>query len=167
MFQDFSEGADGTFRDERRLEWRSELLLGICKPYYAPWFHRCMGCVSGGRIRQNSKVFVRACSPFFAILMQRIDVHILFSGVRFGCRFSVDLSFSPQKAADEPQDPVVAQSAFMLYGMIHARFIVTARGLEAMVRHFCHRCCCCCCCGCDIRRCRRDDVVLTFQSVGA
>lgn len=35
--------------------------------------------------------------------------------------------------ADEPQDPVVAQSAFMLYGMIHARFIVTARGLEAMV----------------------------------
>lgn len=36
--------------------------------------------------------------------------------------------------ADEPQDPVVAQSAFMLYGMIHARFIVTARGLEAMVR---------------------------------
>jgi len=36
-------------------------------------------------------------------------------------------------AADEPQDPVVAQSAFMLYGMIHARFIVTARGLEAMV----------------------------------
>lgn len=35
--------------------------------------------------------------------------------------------------ADEPQDPLVAQSAFMLYGMIHARFIVTARGLEAMV----------------------------------
>lgn len=38
--------------------------------------------------------------------------------------------------ADEPQDPVVAQSAFMLYGMIHARFIVTARGLEAMVSHW-------------------------------
>lgn len=36
--------------------------------------------------------------------------------------------------SDEPQDPSVAQAAFMLYGMIHARFIVTARGLEAMVR---------------------------------
>ncbi|CAM9450086.1 unnamed protein product, partial [Scytosiphon promiscuus] len=39
-------------------------------------------------------------------------------------------------AADEPQDPVVAQSAFMLYGMIHARFIVTARGLEAMYKKY-------------------------------
>ncbi|CAM9432698.1 unnamed protein product, partial [Sphacelaria rigidula] len=38
--------------------------------------------------------------------------------------------------ADEPQDPVVAQSAFMLYGMIHARFIVTARGLEAMYKKY-------------------------------
>ena len=44
------------------------------------------------------------------------------------CFFFINCS-----AADEPQDPVVAQSAFMLYGMIHARFIVTARGLEAMV----------------------------------
>ena len=46
------------------------------------------------------------------------------------------LAFCLLAVADEPQDPVVAQSAFMLYGMIHARFIVTARGLEAMVSHW-------------------------------
>lgn len=50
-----------------------------------------------------------------------------------GCRDWIDAGAAIQKVADEPQDPVVAQSAFMLYGMIHARFIVTARGLEAMV----------------------------------
>ena len=31
---------------------------------------------------------------------------------------------------------MVWQYMFMLYGMIHARFIVTARGLEAMVSHW-------------------------------
>ncbi|CAN0171896.1 unnamed protein product, partial [Discosporangium mesarthrocarpum] len=47
-----------------------------------------------------------------------------------GC---IDIILDPT-GANEPQDPVLAQAAFMLYGMIHARFIVTARGLEAMVR---------------------------------
>jgi Casein kinase II regulatory subunit len=30
----------------------------------------------------------------------------------------------------------VAQSAFMLYGLIHARFIVTTRGLDAMLKKY-------------------------------
>lgn len=55
---------------------------------------------------------------------------LLYNATYDGCLFRCS-------AADEPQDPVVAQSAFMLYGMIHARFIVTARGLEAMVSVAC------------------------------
>jgi casein kinase II subunit beta len=33
-------------------------------------------------------------------------------------------------------DIQVAQSAFMLYGLIHARFIVTTRGLDAMLKKY-------------------------------
>lgn len=39
-------------------------------------------------------------------------------------------------AAEECRDPKVAQSAFMLYGLIHARFIVTSRGLDAMLKKY-------------------------------
>ncbi|KAG5190048.1 casein kinase II, regulatory subunit [Tribonema minus] len=41
-----------------------------------------------------------------------------------------------KSAAEECRDPKVAQSAFMLYGLIHARFIVTTRGLDAMLKKY-------------------------------
>ena len=35
---------------------------------------------------------------------------------------------------DDSEDSDVTQSACMLYGLIHARYIISARGLDAMVR---------------------------------
>ncbi|CAM9615014.1 unnamed protein product [Chrysoparadoxa australica] len=39
-------------------------------------------------------------------------------------------------AFDACKDADIAKSAFKLYGLIHARFIVTGRGLEAMLRKY-------------------------------
>ena len=82
------------------------------------------------RARVLSRTFFDVPSPMAFL----VSFHVAPPACPKSFRFFFVLFFcSFFEAADEPQDPVVAQSAFMLYGMIHARFIVTARGLEAMV----------------------------------
>ncbi len=37
---------------------------------------------------------------------------------------------------DDLHDPVLAESALKLYGLIHARFIITGRGLDVMYKKY-------------------------------
>jgi len=39
-------------------------------------------------------------------------------------------------SVDDNLDPIIAQAAYLLYGLIHARFIITARGLEVMYKKY-------------------------------
>eukprot|EP00976_Prorocentrum_cordatum_P046082 931050-Prorocentrum_minimum.AAC.4 len=69
-----------------------------------------------------------ACSFALAPLGQHVTTQLARSHVLFWTPFSHEMM-------TEEQHEMVESSAEMLYGLIHSRYILTSRGMNAVVRH--------------------------------
>eukprot|EP00099_Drosophila_melanogaster_P014383 NP_477407.1 casein kinase II beta2 subunit [Drosophila melanogaster] len=84
-------------------------------------------------------------------IQDKFNLNFLDSNVKnYKCALEVILDLNPGSASEDPAEPELEASAEKLYGLIHARFILTNRGIELMLdkynkgefgtcpRAFCH-----------------------------